>query len=166
MRSRTDSLNTIRPIIHEDREPLRRILEETDVFSGDEIWVALELIDAVLNDKNQKDYIIYTGVAEHGEVVGYFCIGPTPATAGTYDLYWIAVKPSYHGKGAGKELLLFAENLLKTWGGRILVAETSSQPKYEKTRMFYRKADFIEAARIKDYYRVGDDLVVYVKYLS
>ena len=166
MRIGTDALITIRQLIREDREPLHTILLETNVFTEAEIGIALELIDTTLNNNHQNDYIVYTGVAERNEVVGYFCIGPTPATVGTYDLYWIAVKPSYHGKGVGKELLHYIENLVKTWGGRLLVAETSSQPKYDSTHMFYKKTKFIEAARIKDYYKVGDDLVVYAKYLS
>ncbi len=166
MRIGTDALITIRQLIREDREPLERILRDTGVFSEDEIAIALELIDATLNNKEQHDYIAYTGVGERNEVLGYFCIGPTPATVGTYDLYWIAVKPSAHGKGVGKELLHYIENLVKNWGGRLLIAETSSQPKYDSTRMFYKKTKFLEAARIKDYYKIGDDLVVYAKYLS
>jgi hypothetical protein len=47
-----------------------------------------------------------------------------------------------------------------------VVAETSSQPKYENTRRFYLKCDYLEVARIRDYYKPGDDLVVYGKYLS
>jgi hypothetical protein len=47
----------------------------------------------------------------------------------------------------------------------LVVAETSSQPKYEKTRRFYLTRGYAELARIRDYYRRGDDLVVYGKYL-
>lgn len=157
---------TIRPLVRADRAPLERILVATGVFSADEVAIALELIDVVLDRKDQKDYIIYTAVADAGEVQGYFCIGPTPATHGTYDLYWIAVAPSVHGSGVGKALLQRAESLVASWGGRLLVAETSSRGSYDGTRKFYQRTQFIEAARIKDYYSVGDDLVVYAKYLS
>ena len=102
----------------------------------------------------------------HGELVGYSCWGPTPATEGTFDLYWIAVKPRVHGTGVGKALLEHSEALVKSLGGRLLVAETSSRASYDGTRMFYQRTKFIEAARIKDYYSIGDDLVVYAKYLS
>lgn len=157
---------TIRPLASADRAPLEKILVETNVFTDDEVSVAMELIDVVLEKKDQKDYVIYTALAEQGEVAGYFCVGPTPVTVGTFDLYWIAVKPAYHGKGVAKALLGYAEELLKSVGGRLLVAETSSKPKYDRTRMFYDRTHFVEAARIKDYYNVGDDLVVYAKYLS
>ena len=41
---------------------------------------------------------------EGDAVLGYYCIGPTPATEGTFDLYWIAVEPSLHGRGVGSAL--------------------------------------------------------------
>lgn len=157
---------TIRPLVRADRAPLEAILAETGVFSEHEVAIALELIDVVLDRKDQKDYVIETALNDAGGVEGYFCIGPTPATHGTYDLYWIAVKPSTHGKGVGKALLERAEELVTSWGGRLLIAETSSRASYDGTRMFYVRTKFIEAARIKDYYSVGDDLVVYAKYLS
>ena len=101
-----------------------------------------------------------------GEIIGYYCVGPTPLTRGTYDLYWIAVKPSLHGSGIGKQLLHHAEEWVMAQEGRLIVAETSSQPKYESTRMFYIKNEYREVARVRDYYTVGDDLVIYGKYVS
>ncbi|HXX62776.1 MAG TPA: GNAT family N-acetyltransferase, partial [Bacteroidota bacterium] len=101
-----------------------------------------------------------------GKVEGYYCIGPTPATDGTYDLYWIAVDPALHGKGVGKRLDEHARDLVRQMGGRLLIAETSSQPKYEKTRSFYIGRGYQELARIREYYRPGDDLVVYGRYLK
>jgi len=159
-------LITIQKIQPVDREPIRKILEETSVFTNDEVSVALELIDIVLNNPHQKDYIIYSAISEEGKILGYYCIGPTPMTIGTYDLYWIAVKPSTHNKGIGKELLNHAESLIVKQGGRLIIAETSSQPKYDNTRKFYLGARYEEFACIKDYYKIGDDLVVYGKYVS
>jgi ribosomal protein S18 acetylase RimI-like enzyme len=81
-------------------------------------------------------------------------------------MYWIAVKPSAHGKGVGGKLNEHAEQLIRSHGGRLIVVETSSQPKYEKTRKFYSTHGYIQLSRIRDYYRVGDDLVVFGKYIS
>ncbi len=166
MRAGTDTLTDIRPLRAEDREPLRRILEATGVFTADEVATALELIDAVLADASHPDYRIAAATGESGEAIGYYCVGPTPLTASTWDLYWIAVKPQEHNRGVGRQLLRHAEQFIASLGGTLVVAETSSQPKYEPTRQFYLRNEYAEVARIRDYYRAGDDLVVYGKYLS
>ena len=143
------------------------MLRETGVFTQDEISVAGEVIDVALAHEQTNDYIIYTGVeAGTNSIAGYYCVGPTPLTSGTFDLYWIAVGHSLHNKGVGRRLLLHAEALVASLGGRLLIAETSSKPSYDNTRRFYVRNDYLEVARIKDYYCIGDDLVVYGKYLS
>ncbi len=166
MRTGTDTLIEIRPLLLTDREPLRRILEETGVFTGPEVGVALELIDTVLEDPHNPDYTIATGEGDGGRIVGYYCIGRTPMTESTWDLYWIAVDPATHHQGVGRQLLRHAEEFIAHRGGTLVVAETSSQPKYEPTRRFYLRNAYVEVSRIRDYYRAGDDLVVYGKYLS
>ena len=161
-----NALITIRKLQSDDKDPIRHILEETGVFTSDEITIAVELIDIFLDDPKQEDYHIYTGIDEENNVVGYVCVGPTPLTDGTFDLYWIVVKLSVHGMGFGRQLLQKAEELVKEYHGRLLIAETSSQPKYEPTRTFYGKNHYNEISRIKDYYRLSDDLIIYGKYLS
>jgi ribosomal protein S18 acetylase RimI-like enzyme len=154
----------IRPLRREDRESIRKLLIETDVFTDEEVGIALELVDIVLDNPDQCDYIINT-YQDAEEVLGYYCVGPTPATQSTFDLYWIATKPSEQGKGIGGQLDEHAVNLIRSMGGKLVIAETSSQPKYEKTRKFYIARGYTELARIRDYYRIGDDLVMYGKYL-
>ncbi len=155
----------IRPVHTGDRKTLDRILHETEMFTEEEIRIALELIDIALYKPDQQDYLIH--VIEHnGEVLGYYCVGPTPATTGTYDLYWIAVRPSAQGMGLGGALTMHAEDLVKSRRGTLVIAETSSQPRYEPTRKFYLSHGYDQLARIRDYYRVGDDLVVFGKYLT
>jgi aminoglycoside 6'-N-acetyltransferase I len=154
---------TIRKLQYGDREQIRQFIIETEVFTYAEISVAMELIDTFLSSSKQTDYDCYSAV-EGDEVLGYICLGPTPVTNGTFDLYWIVVKPSEHGTGVGTNLMKFAEDVVKKNQGRLLIAETSSQPKYEKTREFYLRVGYTELARIKDYYKIGDDLVIYGKY--
>jgi len=156
---------SIRPLRREDKEPIERLLRATDVFSEEEIEVAIELVGIYLDDPDQKDYELFSSIDDSEAVTGYVCVGPTPATQGTYDLYWIAVDPSVHGKGVGSQLLHFVEEHLRSKGGRMLIAETSSTPKYDKTREFYQRKGFVQQARIKEYYKPGDDLIIFGKNL-
>jgi len=166
MRAGTDVLIRVRPLRASDRAPLEEILRGTGVFSEAEVTVALELIDTALGNPSQKDYIIRTAEGEEGEVAGYYCVGPTPMTAGTFDLYWIAVSPAHRGMAVGKTLLRHAEELVTGMGGTLIIAETSSKPSYDGTNRFYLRNDYRELARIRNYYTAGDDLVVYGKYFS
>lgn len=154
----------IRALCVADREPLKDLIEKTGVFSDAEVDIALELIDAVLDRPDQRDYTIAVS-DEGGTPVGYYCVGPTPGTKGTYDLYWIAVAPSRHGRGIGAALDTHAEAFVRSSGGRLIVAETSSTARYDRTRAFYVQRGYQELSRIRDYDGPGDDLVVFGKYL-
>ncbi|HEY3787759.1 MAG TPA: GNAT family N-acetyltransferase, partial [Urbifossiella sp.] len=69
------------------------------------------------------------------------------------------------GRGLGRQLLEFVEADIRARGGRLLLIETSSMPRYEPTREFYRKRGYGIAAQIPDYYTDGDGLVIYSKRL-
>jgi ribosomal protein S18 acetylase RimI-like enzyme len=157
---------TIRKLQADDRPVIQRILEETGMFTAREIDVALELIDIYLTQKDQKDYLIYVAETGSREALGYVCYGPTPVAEGTYDLYWIAVSPAAQRQGIGKQLLTFTEEEVRRKKGRLIIIETSSQEKYTSTQNFYLRTRYSLAARIKDFYRPGDDRLIYVKYLN
>ena len=150
----------IRSLHRSDRGRLHELIAGTGMFSDAEVDIALELIDAVLEKPGQRDYLI--GVYEAGgSVLGYYCVGPTPGTEGTFDLYWIVVARTAQGSGIGGALDSHARSLVRSLGGRLMIAETSSTSRYDGTRRFYRHRGYEEVARIKDYYRPGDDLIVF-----
>lgn len=156
---------TIRKFEPSDIDPITELVEATGVFRNDEIDVAVELMEIAAAQPNQKDYILFSGIDAHDTVVGYYCVGPTPMTQSTFDLYWIAVHPDYYGKQFGTQLLQHCEAFVKSMDGSLVVAETSSLPKYQPTRNFYLRNQYTESARIKNYYMPGDDLMIYTKYL-
>lgn len=156
----------IRKFVSDDKEKIKKILTDTKHFNDDEINVAVELIDVYLNDEGQQDYIIQVYVNDDtNAVAGYICYGKRPLTDMTYDLYWIAVDPNIHGKGIGSSLVKYMEDDLKAQGGNLILIETSGKESYENERKFYTKNGYDTQTIIKDFYRRGDDLVIFRKYL-
>ena len=154
---------TIRPLTQKDRASLHSMLIETRVFTSEEIAVAMELIDIVLKDPEQKDYRVDCMADDQDRPVGYICYGPVPMTQGAFDLYWIAVKPRFQGQRIGFRLLDFLEEIVRASGGRMILVDTSSIPQYEKTQKFYSRKGFEEVARVPDYYRPGNDRITFCK---
>ncbi|MDH4271943.1 MAG: GNAT family N-acetyltransferase [Candidatus Aminicenantes bacterium] len=156
----------VRPMKPEDREIVLDIIRATKMFTPAEISVARELIDIYLDQPEQRDYFLDVVEKEPGAVVGYMAYGPTPLTDGTYDLYWMAVAPDQQGSGFGKELVNWLEKKVAERGGRMVLIETSSQPRYEPTRRFYTFLGYQEISRIPDFYRDGDDRITYIKQIA
>ena len=147
------------------RERLGELLVETGAFNGDEVAVALALFDAsqaalgAARQDADADYE-FVGAFEDERLVGYACFGATPATDGTYDLYWLAVDPAVQGRGIGRALVRDVEQKLIARGGRLLVVETSSRADYAATRQFYARSGYAEAARVRDFYAPADDRIL------
>jgi ribosomal protein S18 acetylase RimI-like enzyme len=150
----------------EDRETVLDIVQATDMFTPEEIFFAREQADIFLDQPQQRDYFLVVVENATGRVAGFMSYGPTPLTDGAYDLYWMAVAPQEQGHGYGQELVKWLEKRVRDAGGRMILIETSSQPKYERTRGFYLDLDYKEVSRIPDFYKVGDDRITYVKYFS
>jgi ribosomal protein S18 acetylase RimI-like enzyme len=121
-------------------------------------------MDVYLGRPEQQDYHVVVVEDDAKKVAGYMTWGPTPLAEDAYDLYWMAVAPAEQGRGRGKELVRWLEAEVQRRNGRVIIIETSSQPKYHGTRRFYIDLDYKEVARVPDFYRAGDDRVIYAKY--
>jgi len=140
------------------------LVRATGFFTPAEVAVAEELIDVYLENPEQKDYRVVVIENDRKDAVGYMTWGPTPLAEDAYDIYWMAVAPGEQGQGRGKTLIRWVEDEVRRLAGRMIIIETSSQPKYRGTRQFYIDLDYKEVARVPDYYRAGDDRVIYAKY--
>lgn len=156
----------IRTLCSRDRTDLVRLIRGVAEFTEAEKTCAVELVDIALSNDEQRDYVFRITTDERDAAVGYACYGPTPMTDATFDLYWIAVSTTERGRGVGRGLLAGVEEELRIGGARHLIVETGSNPAYAKTRAFYEAAGYGVAARIPDYYKVGDDLIIYRKVLA
>jgi len=152
----------IRKTVSSDRQALAEIIGCSDNLTDDEKQCAIELLDIYLNDPSQKDYFFMTAEDADGCQTGYVCYGPRPLAAGVYDLYWVVVAPERRRSGVARAMLENTVEAMKVFGARMLAAETSGTAAYQAARAFYLKSGFTEEARIKEFYKPGDDLVVYI----
>ena len=152
---------TVKP---EDIENVRNIVASTGFFYDFEIPVAVELVQAAVEEGDESGYFFIFAEVD-GKTVAYSCYGQIACTDAGYDLYWIVTHNDYRGHGIGRILLEETHKAVKGLGGRYIIAETSGLPKYTPTRNFYLSNQYDEDAIIRDFYMPGDDKFIYVKRL-
>ena len=128
----------IRRIKQSDEVEIENMLTRIPNFNEAEIKVAMELVNISVMNPDQTDY----------------------------HFYWIASDPATSGKGIGKQLLEHAEEFVRSNNGRWLLAETSSKESYASTQNFYLRNKYSIISEIRDFYSVGDDLLVFGKYFN
>jgi ribosomal protein S18 acetylase RimI-like enzyme len=154
----------IRPITAQDRSQLLALVRLQDNFNAQEVEVAIEVIDDTL-DPAKNDYCILVAVRDGQGVVGFICYGDIPMTDRRFDLYWVAVDPALGRQGVGHRLLARMEEALREQGPAKVYVDTSSTPGYDRARGFYEKNGYQVACVLHDFYRDGDDKVIYLKEL-
>jgi D-alanine-D-alanine ligase len=151
-------------IQHLDLEAITRIVQSSGFFSMAEIDLALELAQDKLTHGAASSYQFLLG-EDKDFVWGYTCFGLIPATAGSFDLYWIAVDQHLRTQGLGRELMTKTEEIIRASGGKHIYAETSSRNQYLPTQTFYLRCGYQQEAFLKDFYATGDSKIIYSKSL-
>lgn len=154
---------SIRKAVKSDRDALVGMINASGNLSVVEKECAAELLDIYLDNSGQKDYSFIVETDDKNSAMGYACYGMRPLTEGTYDLYWIVVDSARRRSGVGARLIDAVLERLKAAGARILVAETSGTKEYEDVMGFYLKNGFALEARVKEFYKPGDDLMMFVR---
>lgn len=103
---------------------------------------------------------------DSGDRVAMAYVEPVRATDGTFELLMIAVAPSHQGNGRGAALVQYIEHWLAKHNQRLLLVQTSGEEAYARTRHFYSKCGYAQAARVPDYYASGVDMVMFHKSLG
>lgn len=154
----------IRHATRGDIAALLSLAEATGLFDSSDIEGFGEMMKEQLSG-NQHDES-YWIVDSEDDILGAAYYAPETFTEGVWNLYFIGVHPTQQGKGRGSALLNYVEQSLVTKGERLLLVETSGVDSFELTRSFYQKNGYTEEARIRDFYKPGDDKVVFRKALS
>lgn len=148
-----------------DIEIVKGILESGMFFSQEEVLIAVELVEERLRLGEKSGYYFLFAEAQDN-TLGYSCYGPIPAACQSYDLYWIAIHQSFKRQGIGRLLLEHTERAILRFGGRRIFVETSGRSQYAPTRGFYESNGYEQAATLQDFYREGDDKIIYRKALD
>ncbi len=156
----------IRALQKTDRLRLEEIIHSTDNFNQADAKIAMELIDDAIHRGDASDYIVDVLEDEAGLVLAYVCFGLTPLTDHTFDFYWMVVDSKYQGRGIGVMLFQHVESQVRSRGGKLLMCETSSLEGYSRVVLMYEKLGYQFVTRIKDFYRTGDDKIIYMKYMT
>jgi ribosomal protein S18 acetylase RimI-like enzyme len=77
----------------------------------------------------------------------------------------IGVSPEEQRMGIASQLMHYIEQLLKQEHGRVLIVETSSDDAQIGARSFYTKIGYLQAAVINDFWKDGEDKIVFWKKL-
>ena len=150
-----------------DVEKIRDLVASTHTFRPIEVDIACELVQTHI-DGNFSDYSFIFARNEKNNIMGYTCYGEIPLTEKRFDLYWIVVSPVHQGKKIGLTLLQATEKAILdiTHSATQMYAETSGTSDYFTAQQFYLKQGFSEIARLTDFYRKGDDKIIYRKLIK
>jgi acetoin utilization deacetylase AcuC-like enzyme/GNAT superfamily N-acetyltransferase len=152
-----------REVQRQDAERVRRLVEITGYFSANEIEVAVELVNEHLMKGAAGSGYHFIFAERYGHLAGYTCYGPVPATASSYDLYWIAVHPDFRRRGLGKMMLEETERIIRRSGGTRIYADTSMRVQYASTREFYEHCGYRRESVLEDFYAPGEPKAIYCK---
>jgi ribosomal protein S18 acetylase RimI-like enzyme len=146
-----------------DGPQIQDITARAGVFNDEEVKCVTDLWQEYLVDGPEVCGYNFIVERDGDQICGFACYGPRDLTSGVFDLYWVAVDPNCRRGGVGRRLLTASEQAARQAGGRMIIAETSGTAHYEATRNFYLGMGYTMEASIKDFYRAGDDLAIFIK---
>ena len=150
----------IRDVIKEDISELKNVIDSSELFPSEFLD---EMISDYFNNLETQDIWI-TYIDNNKPVAIGYCV-PEKLTEGTYNLLAIGVSRNAQRKGIASEMMKHVEQLLKNKDGRILIVETSSDDAQIGAREFYKKIGYTQEAIIRDFWRAGEDKIVFWKKL-
>jgi len=147
-------------VTQSDLTDLKQVLDSIELFPS-------ELLDNMIFDylNNPETEEIWFTASENSRPISIGFCAPEKLTEGTYNLYAIGVRRDIQGKGIGSKMMAYIEDYLREKGHRILIVDTSGTDDFRKTRRFYEKLNYNQEAVIRDFWKEGDDKVVFWKKL-
>jgi len=151
----------IRAVLASDIEGLKLVLDSCELFPSE--YLDEMIADYFNNPTTQERWFTYVDEHQTPLAIGY-CV-PEKLTDGTYNLLAIGVSKVAQGKGIASQMMSYIEHQLKLNGGRILIVETSSDEAQTAARKLYHNLGYTQAAVIKEFWKEGEDKIVFWKKL-
>lgn len=150
----------IRPVTTADVDELKIVLDSCELFPSEYLD---EMISDYFNNAETEDIWFTFLIDEKPIAIGY-CI-PEKLTEGTYNLLAIGVSQNAQRKGVASAMMEYIEQQLKRKNGRLLLVETSSDDEQISARKLYHKIGYRQVAVIDDFWKDGEDKIVFLKHL-
>lgn len=143
---------------------MTKLFSALNLFNTDELQFMSDLIDSYFDASLGEGH--HWIVNDSGDITSAAYYAPESFGQNVYNLYFIGVLPSEQGKGVGSSMLKYVEDHLRELKQRLLLVETSGLSSFKKTREFYLKNNYEKEAIIREYYKEGDDKIVFRKKLT
>jgi ribosomal protein S18 acetylase RimI-like enzyme len=149
----------IREMLEADQSAVETLAVSTGMFAvGD--WQGPEL------NNLQEDHHWIVALSEDNEVIGGAYFAPEQVSDRLWNTFFLSVSQEFQGKGVGRFIMTYIEELAREKGIRTLIVETSSLEGYSQARSFYQALGYVKEAEIRDYYGQGDNKIVFWKSLA
>lgn len=154
----------MRLIREDDTEAIKQLAISSGLFPESEIGIIEKMIADYFASNIENGHVCIIDTESEPRGVAYY--EPSLATDRVWYLTMIAVDGKTQGKGIGSKLMQYIEDALQKDGQRLLLVETSGADSFALTRNFYIKCGYEQEARIRDYYGVGEDMILFRKVLN
>jgi ribosomal protein S18 acetylase RimI-like enzyme len=148
----------IRTVLKSDINDLKIVIDSCELFPSEYLD---EMISDYLNNPETHD-IWFTYIDQNKPVAIGYCV-PEKLTDGTYNVLAIGVSKDFQRQGIAREMMGFIEQFLKKSDGRILIVETSTDDAQIGARNFYENIGYTHIATIKDFWKDGEDKIIFWK---
>ena len=151
-----------------DADLLLDLADATGIFEENEVKELLgSTLEQLFTAQLAADHLVWLiEDLEQQKIVGWSYFAESGTAPGVWDVLWIGAHPKAHGTGASKFLLNEIEAEVGRRKGRLIIIETSSDPRLARARAFYPKLGYEERGSIPDFYARGISKIIFSKTIA
>jgi len=145
-----------------DRAAVHAILVGASTFQESEIAAAMAVFDSFIHHL-ENHYLCFTATitTKETKITGWLAF--VESDQGVYDLRCVAVDQAAQRCGVGSALMDYAERYICQQGGHLSTIAMPARGS-AKSRFFCQKLGYSMEARITEFYRSGDDKLIFTKH--